>query len=104
MHIHNRGENDFLHANLGRPARARPAGTSASMVMLAQEYRLNITRVRGASSPELDAVQLSEIQFYSTTGQPLRFAPWNNVHNPGGDNPWNQGPEHLIDGRLLTKW
>ncbi len=47
-----------------------------------------------------DCVQLSQITFFANH-VPLSVK---SVSNPGGNNPYNEGPRNIMDGSTRTKW
>ncbi len=62
-------------------------------------YRFRTTAVRGAL---IEAVQISEIEFYFS-GTMVSFA-GATATNPGGSNPAGEEPSKAIDGNTNTKW
>ncbi len=84
---------------LGRMAARGPLSPTPKARPAYRYYRFRTTAVRGAV---IEAVQISEIEFYYS-GTKISFA-GATATNPGGSNPAGEEPDKAIDGNTNTKW
>lgn len=72
----------------------------AALPMQTAQFRLNFTQVRNWPRPA-DAIQLSELRFYSPDGTRHQLQ---SVTNPMGNSPYSQRSENLMDDSTASKW
>ena len=59
-------------------------------------FRTTCTR-----NPDESCLQIAQFVAFDTEGQELQLV---DAINPGGDNPFNEGPANTLDGNPRTKW